>query len=60
MKVIILFYIISLVGFALIFSLTPLIEKKLDNCNPIKKWWRRHIIDYDPSEPRPDGTNCNE
>ena len=45
---------------ALVFALTPIIEKNLDNCNPIKKWWRRHIIDFDASEPRPEGTTCDE
>lgn len=59
-KILLSFYFISLIGMALVFALTPIIEKNLDNCNPIKKWWRRHIIDYDASEPRPEGTTCDE
>jgi len=53
-------YLFFLGLFAVIFALTPIIEKNLDNCNPIKKWWRKHIIDYDPTEPRPEGTTCDE
>jgi len=60
MKILAYIYLSSLITFALIFILTPLIEKNLENCNPLKKWWRKHIIDYDPSEPRPEGTNCDE
>lgn len=44
----------------LFFFLTLIIENNLDNCNPIKKWWRKHIMDYDPTEPRPQGTTCDE
>lgn len=60
MEIIAYLYLFFLVFFGVIFGLTPIIEKNLDNCHPLKKWWRKHIIDYDPSEPRPEGTNCDE
>ena len=26
------------------------IEKNFDECHPVKKWWRRNIIDTDPED----------
>ena len=60
LKLIIVVYFVFFVFTTLFFVLGVLIEKQLDNCNPIKKWWRKHIIDYDPREPRPDGTICQD
>ena len=60
MKIIAWFYLISLIGLGFTFLIHLLIEKNLDNCHPLKKWWRRHIVDYDPTEPRPEGTTCDE
>jgi len=35
------------------------IEKNFDECHPVKKWWRRNVIGWDPEYPRPDD-DCNE
>jgi len=35
------------------------IEKNFDECHPVKKWWRRNVIAWDPEYPRPDD-DCNE
>lgn len=60
MKILGLIYLSFIVVMGLFFFLTLIIENNLDNCNPIKKWWRKHIMDYDPTEPRPQGTTCDE
>ena len=26
------------------------VEKNFDECHPVKKWWRRNIIDNDPED----------
>lgn len=58
-----LFAYLYFVGFVLLimfFFFGIIVEKHLDNCNPIKKLWRKHVIDYDPLEPRPEGTLCED
>jgi hypothetical protein len=27
-----------------------IVEKNFDESHPVKKWWRKHIIDTDPEE----------
>ena len=29
------------------------IEKNFDECHPVKKWWRRKVIAWDPEQKRP-------
>jgi hypothetical protein len=29
------------------------IEKNFDECHPVKKWWRRNVIAWDPEQKRP-------
>ena len=37
-----------LIIFTLLFILGIIIEQKIDESHPIKKWWRKHIIAPDP------------
>ena len=40
------------------FMVTDLIvEKNFDESHPIKKWWRKHIIDTDPYDETPEDFN---
>jgi len=31
-----------------------IIERNLDECHKVKKWWRKHVVGWDPQYPRPD------
>lgn len=40
------------------FMVTDLIvEKNFDESHPIKKWWRKHIIAFDPYDKTPEDFN---
>jgi hypothetical protein len=44
-----------LLGFTALFILVAgIIEKNLDESNPIKKWWRRNVIGTDPEDLKDD------
>lgn len=49
---IILAYIFfALLFFSVLFILVAgIIEKNFDETHPIKKWWRKHVIDIAPSD----------
>lgn len=36
-----------------------IVEKNFDECHPVKKWWRRHVIAWDPEQLRPND-DCDE
>lgn len=48
-----------LVFTAVFFIGSCIVEKNFDECHPVKKWWRRNVIGWDPQYPRPDD-DCNE
>ena len=37
---------------ALFFAYAVTIEKNFDESHPLRKWWRRNIVDWDPYEKR--------
>lgn len=54
--------ILKILGWAWIFCLLifivgviagALIENRLNENHPIKKWWRKHVLDYDPEDKNP-------
>ena len=42
--------IISIVFMATFLIVGIIVEKNFDESHPIKKWWRRNIIDNDPED----------
>jgi len=46
---------LTLTAFFIIVAIV--IEKNLDETHPIMKWWRRHIIAFDPYEKTPQDFN---
>lgn len=46
-------WIVCLIIFAVGVILGVWIENYLKDSNPIKKWWRRNIVDYDPEDKNP-------
>ena len=43
-------WIISIVFMATFLVIGMIVEKNLDESHPVKKWWRRNIIDTDPED----------
>ena len=43
-------WIISIVFMATFIIVAMIVEKNFDESHPIKKWWRRNIIDNDPED----------
>ena len=43
-------WIISIVFMATFLVIGMIVEKNLDESHPVKKWWRRNIIDNDPED----------
>lgn len=43
-------WIISIVFMATFLIVAMIVEKNFDESHPIKKWWRRNIIDNDPED----------
>ncbi len=38
---------------ALFMVVAGIVEKNFDECHPVKKWWRRNVIAWDPEQKRP-------
>ncbi len=45
------FFLFFTTGFLIV---STVIEKNFDECHPVKKWWRRNVVGWDPEYPRPD------
>jgi len=43
-------WIISIVFMATFLVVGMIVEKNFDESHPVKKWWRRNIIDNDPED----------
>ena len=43
-------WIISIVFMETFIIVAMIVEKNFDESHPIKKWWRRNIIDNDPED----------
>jgi hypothetical protein len=43
-----------LVLFTMFIVIGSIIERNFDECHKVKKWWRKHVVGWDPQYPRPD------
>jgi hypothetical protein len=47
-------WILFLLLTTLFIVVAGVVEKNYDECHPVKKWWRRNVIGWDPEQKRPD------
>lgn len=50
MEILIIIWLVGLSLFISVYLLDPWISKKFSDENPIKKFWKKHIIDVDPND----------
>ena len=50
-------WIIGLLLTTLFMIVAIIVEKNFDESHPIKKWWRKHIIAFDPYDKNPEDFN---
>ena len=54
MKIFAYIYFILLAVSAVFFLVGVIIERNFDESHPVKKWWRRNVVGWDPEQKRPD------
>ncbi len=47
-------WILFLLLTTLFIVVAGVVEKNYDECHPVKKWWRRNVIGWDPEQKRSD------
>jgi len=56
MSLIIVSTIVIVFFYLTVYLIGSTVEVRVPEDHPFKRWWRRHIIDVDPNEPK-DGEN---
>ena len=54
MDIVFYIYLACVLFFTICLIMGVYVERKFDESHPIKKWWRKHIVGFDPEQKRPD------